>query len=413
MTMEHTPTESTVVGPETVLRRVPDVAWTPIADEIVVHRVLTTTSWVLNPMAGLVWQCLDGESSVEEILGDVAEVFAVNEAHVRDDFLPILEVWVREGIAEEPARPFDPVTALKDVRLAGFDRYRRIELAPNDCNKALKSRWPYHLAIEVDGAVLTVASDDPAVVEALRPWQLDLDTELVDYILQLDPPTGARTGHRGLPTITRGCQPLFRIRDRMELRRAFWRLLASFARTQHPSEVRIQLMPLVHEGRALLVPPSHAGAISHRWYAKAGITPIYTAASVIDADGWTVRTDASLVAEPDTNGGALDGIPILDWWLPAAVPDYDLPRGEALAHVMRLAVGVDDDNAGDVLRAASRLVSECLPGLAPVAPDRYTEALSRSWADVMRREVFDAIVARFEAGEEPGYEAAATRSTGS
>jgi hypothetical protein len=247
-------------------------------------------------------------------------------------------------------------------------------------------------------SVLTVASDDPAVVEALRPWQLDLDTELVDYILQLDPPNGARSGRRGLPTITRGCQPLFRIRDRRELRRAFWRLLASFARTQDPSEVRIQLMPLVREGRALLVPPSHAGAISHRWYAKAGITPIYTAACVMDADGWTVGVDAPLVTEPNADGGARDGIPILDGWLPAAVPDYDLPRGEALAHVMRLAVGVDDDNVGDVLRAASRLVSERLPGLAPVAPDRYIEALSLSWVDVMRREVFDAIVERFDRG---------------
>jgi len=89
------------VGLDAVLRHGDDLVWLEVHDEVVVYLTTTDTCFVLNPASALVWRCLDGESTIGEILADVAEVFAVAPTTVTADFLPVVAQWVRDGIAAE------------------------------------------------------------------------------------------------------------------------------------------------------------------------------------------------------------------------------------------------------------------------------------------------------------------------
>lgn len=84
-----------------VLRRAPDVLSTEIADELVLYRPSDAVSYVFNRVAGLVWQCFDGESPLGDILADVAEVFGVESQQVADDFLPVVAGWLGDEIVQE------------------------------------------------------------------------------------------------------------------------------------------------------------------------------------------------------------------------------------------------------------------------------------------------------------------------
>ena len=84
-----------------VLRPAEGVAWVAVGNEVVVHRVAPSASFVLNDVAGLVWRCLDGASSMAEILADVADVFATPLARIEADFGPIVSGWLDQRLVEE------------------------------------------------------------------------------------------------------------------------------------------------------------------------------------------------------------------------------------------------------------------------------------------------------------------------
>jgi peroxiredoxin/uncharacterized membrane protein YphA (DoxX/SURF4 family) len=55
---------------------------------------------VLNPTAAIVWQCLDGTGSVEEIVGDIAEVFERDKGEVQEAVLEVVRRFGRQGLLE-------------------------------------------------------------------------------------------------------------------------------------------------------------------------------------------------------------------------------------------------------------------------------------------------------------------------
>ncbi len=87
------------VAPDAAVVRHPSVAWVQVGPEIVIHDATTTTSHVLDHMAGLLWQCLDG-TTLAELFADIADGFGVDSERVSDDFLPVVEDWVNNGIAQ-------------------------------------------------------------------------------------------------------------------------------------------------------------------------------------------------------------------------------------------------------------------------------------------------------------------------
>lgn len=253
--------------------------------------------------------------------------------------------------------------------------------------------WPHHIVIGVDAAAITVASDDPSFIESLEPWRIELDTDLVDFLLELDPSRSKdRPGRRYLPRLRNGSCDLFRLRDTDLLTLVTRRVLASFGVPEAPGQVRVGLMPVVCGAKALLVPPTHGGAISHRWYESRGLVPVYGVSSVVDIEAWSVRVDPPLgsvyEAEPEW-------YPLLDWWLPSVDPTAGLTPGHAVAQVMRLVTGVAEANAGAVLATVARAVECHLPGLAPVAPDYLVEQLDPRNATELREGLITAIEERF------------------
>jgi peroxiredoxin/uncharacterized membrane protein YphA (DoxX/SURF4 family) len=55
---------------------------------------------VLNPTAAIVWRCLDGTGSVEEIVGDIADVFERDKGEVQEAVLEVVRRFGRQGLLE-------------------------------------------------------------------------------------------------------------------------------------------------------------------------------------------------------------------------------------------------------------------------------------------------------------------------
>ena len=77
------------------------VAWVAIGDEIVVYRVAPPDSYVLNPIAGLLWQCLDGTSPLTDILDDLSAAFEADRAEVERDCVPVVTTWLAHHLVKE------------------------------------------------------------------------------------------------------------------------------------------------------------------------------------------------------------------------------------------------------------------------------------------------------------------------
>lgn len=74
-----------------------DVAWAVAGDELVVQTAAATH--VLDPTSAVLWQCLDGVSTLREVFTDIADVFAIPVDHVAADCLPAIDSWLATGIA--------------------------------------------------------------------------------------------------------------------------------------------------------------------------------------------------------------------------------------------------------------------------------------------------------------------------
>lgn len=92
------------VGPDLVLRRHADAAWVIIDDEVVVYLLRLETSWVLDRTAALLWQVLDGDAPLDEIVADFADAFSVPAAQIFEDFRAVLAEWLFDGLVEEVSR---------------------------------------------------------------------------------------------------------------------------------------------------------------------------------------------------------------------------------------------------------------------------------------------------------------------
>jgi len=75
-----------------------DVRWALAGAEVVVHAPALGSTHVLDAVASLVWQCLDGESALREVFCDLGDAFGVAPAQVAADCLPVVESWLNAGI---------------------------------------------------------------------------------------------------------------------------------------------------------------------------------------------------------------------------------------------------------------------------------------------------------------------------
>ena len=82
-----------------------DVAWVQVDGAVVVHRFASNDAFLLDPMASVLWQCLDGESSLADVFADIADVAGVAPDTVAHDCLPVVRSWLTAGIAHDSPAP--------------------------------------------------------------------------------------------------------------------------------------------------------------------------------------------------------------------------------------------------------------------------------------------------------------------
>jgi hypothetical protein len=59
--------------------------------------------FILNPMADFIWQRLDGECSLDELLTAIVENFVIDREHARRDMLEFIEQLQGQNLLEEVA----------------------------------------------------------------------------------------------------------------------------------------------------------------------------------------------------------------------------------------------------------------------------------------------------------------------
>jgi PqqD family protein of HPr-rel-A system len=98
-------------------RPAPGVEAIELDDELVLFDPSTGALHALDPLASLIWRCLDGSTTVAELVADLSEGFATDEATLRHDVDGLLAVLVAIRVIETEAHPTSPPDApeLPDV----------------------------------------------------------------------------------------------------------------------------------------------------------------------------------------------------------------------------------------------------------------------------------------------------------
>lgn len=86
------------VGPADIFVISPEATWVVLGDEVVVHHAASATSHVLDRVAALLWQCLDAESTLHDVLSDLADAFGVPLDGIVSDLATVVATWKRDGL---------------------------------------------------------------------------------------------------------------------------------------------------------------------------------------------------------------------------------------------------------------------------------------------------------------------------
>lgn len=239
--------------------------------------------------------------------------------------------------------------------------------------------WPHAISVGLGGRAISVGTDAPEVVAALEPWRIPDVGDPTDYCLELRPATPRPGKPRPLPGLYHGSSALLRSQDTAKLTTVLLRVLASHARPGQDDQIRLGLMPVLHDGTALLAPPATIAAAPDRWLAARGFEPLYTVSSLIDPRTGQVLVDPPLGQE-EPPAAALRA-----WWLPPQHGDEPPSPGFAVAETMALVTEVTFDNADSVLRAAARLVERWHPRFAPDNTEAVKQGLLAAFQEDAQR----------------------------
>ena len=123
------------VDPAVVYRSASGVESVHVGQEIVLWNPVSLVSQVLDPMAGLLWQCVDGTSSLTEIMADVGDAFGRSVDEVQTDFEPAVAVWIRDGFVVDTRAAINTGVEISGASTDGLDEskgWRFLVDPPND-----------------------------------------------------------------------------------------------------------------------------------------------------------------------------------------------------------------------------------------------------------------------------------------
>ena len=79
----------------------PSVATEVLDGDVVLHDEATGQVHLLNPSASVVWQLLDGETTIEEIAEAIADASGVDFGQVSSDTIDLVRMLGRLGVLAE------------------------------------------------------------------------------------------------------------------------------------------------------------------------------------------------------------------------------------------------------------------------------------------------------------------------
>lgn len=106
-----------------------EVEWTAAGAEVVVALPAVAVAHVLDPIGAVLWQCLDGASTLSAVFADIADAFSVTPDQVAADCMPVLQSWLAAGIVQA-ARAGDHLPAVPSA--APLERTWRRLVDPPD-----------------------------------------------------------------------------------------------------------------------------------------------------------------------------------------------------------------------------------------------------------------------------------------
>jgi hypothetical protein len=330
----------------------------------------------LNPTATVVWQCCDGEVTVDALAVELAEAFAVDVDTARGDVLTVVADLAAAGLlrppGHEPPASAPPWTVLVDPEEA--------------CASCAERPWAENLTVAVGTTAVPVGVSDPETGAALGralASHVVLDAGPFTPYYALVVPRGApAAGRRALYTLHRGEDVLVQTRRPARVLRALLTHLAAHG-DPGPGLAAVPALVVGTGGRALLVPPPARPVAFARALARHGVAVADMPAALVDAGRGEVVVGAPGL---DVDFGPLDacaaGLPPLgpepD---PLAWGRYPL-AGVALAGGgagrALLALAPRADRAPDSALAALTTVLDRLPVLDAGEPAAIAAALDAS-----------------------------------
>lgn len=243
--------------------------------------------------------------------------------------------------------------------------------------------WSHFVMVAVGSTAISVGTDSEQVVDLLRPWTIpDYDVSdigLFDYAVALDPPRpeGKTDGPKPLPRLSRGSCVLTTSRDPQRVTDALLQCLATHASdaTARPGTMRIELTPLIRDGKAVLGPPRQVMPMSDRWLAARNISRVDTVSCLFDPQAMTVEFDAPLGATESH-----PSVPVVGWFLPLSGRGMGVVQftpGRAVAQAMGLTLDVTADNAAWHLESLAACAQQLPTALAPGDLAEWADALDR------------------------------------
>lgn len=117
------------VGPAEVYSISPAVGWVTLGTEVVVYDPDSATAHVLDNVAALLWQCLDGISTLAEIFADIADAFGQELSAIESDLATVVAEWKRAGLISGGS--LSP-TSSAEIQPAAAEGWRHLVDPPNN-----------------------------------------------------------------------------------------------------------------------------------------------------------------------------------------------------------------------------------------------------------------------------------------
>lgn len=287
-----------------VPRRREDVVYEELDGEVVVWDPVTASLYVLNPSATVVWNCLDGEASVQVLAGDLAEAFGIRYREMEGDVTQAVRGFAAQGLLEgfspglladssvDGEQPEAPATSSPTREPSGGPRL--LPQSATGCSAQVLDGlgWEGLITLAVGDWLVNVRANTARTLEALRAF---LEPHVVptvegscqySVVIEDSEQVTASSLGRPLHLLYRGTCAAFRSRYPAEVLSALRMFLSEHADTDG-APLRIRATMLVADDGGLVLLPDSLRAeavIQERRLADVGLRIVQRVVGVLVPD---------------------------------------------------------------------------------------------------------------------------------